>query len=200
MLTTTSWVRYCKPHFRDKETKAHSHPRQNWARSRVYAVTTVLSHLCYGCISYASWLLKEGNMIRLKILVKCHLREISELTRMSLSFSDLSSEYSVMPRGGLLRSQACHRALPWGQWPTMGPPCWLVPPTLSELWSGSQGLHTCCHALGKLSSWEELRVKASLLAPSGFLMCISNHGNLKSSTGGARLIEGCTRPGLVLSI
>lgn len=33
------------------------------------------------------------------MLVKCHLREISELTRMSHSFSDRCSEHSVMLRG-----------------------------------------------------------------------------------------------------
>lgn len=72
-------------------------------------------------------LLKEGNT-RLKMLVKCHLREISELTRMSHSFSDLCSEHSVMLRGAS-GSQACHRAFPWGWWSTLGPPCWLVPST-----------------------------------------------------------------------
>lgn len=124
------------------------------------------------------------------MLVKCHLREISELSMMSHSFSDRCSEHSVMLRGAS-EITSCHRAFPWGWWPTLGQPYWLVPSTLSERCSGLQGLHTCCRGLGEASC------EASLV---GFWLSdvvIVNHGDLRSSTGGSRHMEGCTCPSLL---
>lgn len=145
-----------------------SHWRQSWAGSRACALTTVL----FASVRAVSHILtiRRGKYYGLKILGNCQLRETSELTRMSLSFSDSVSDHTQCWGMGF-----------WGHKPA-AEPClrlvacsgtsllaWHLPPCQSFGVAGKV-CALAANAVGKPGHRGTLPMKPVSSAPSGFLM------------------------------